>query len=439
LIMLGVTILLVALHGAHQATAQLNTCTGGKICIPIEQCPLFGSNSRATWTEATMNQFRARVCEREPTIDGWTKYKVCCEPPAPSEPRDGRKPGLDLLDLESCGMNRMHSNESVENNGTLGKLPWIALLKTSSGEYHCAGTLISKRYVLTTAFCIISKNLAFVQLRKKDCDERGACTLKPQDIPIERTIGHDSSNKPWLFNNIGLVRLALDASFNSDLLDLEGCGMNRMQNNETLGNNDNLGQLPWIASIKSSSGQHICGGSLISKRYVLTAAHCLGHNDLAFVQLRKKDCDESGVCTLAKEDIPIERTIGHDSYNKPVRSNDIGLVRLARDASFNSDVRPICLPMGPEYQTTASKYFVAPRGQDYASLNTDTIEITEVDLVTADQCQNRLNELIQMKRTIHESQICGLQSGRFDDCRNSGGPLTAVESFIDWILSNLEE
>uniref|UniRef100_A0A182I5A0 Uncharacterized protein n=2 Tax=Anopheles arabiensis TaxID=7173 RepID=A0A182I5A0_ANOAR len=70
--MLGVTILLIALHGAHQATAQFNKCTGGDICLPIEKCPLFGSNSRATWTEATMNQFRARVCEREPTIDGWT-------------------------------------------------------------------------------------------------------------------------------------------------------------------------------------------------------------------------------------------------------------------------------------------------------------------------------------------------------------------------------
>ncbi|XP_319994.5 phenoloxidase-activating factor 3 isoform X1 [Anopheles gambiae] len=341
--MLGVTILLVALHAAHQATAQLNTCTGGNICIPIEQCPLFGSNSRATWTEATMNQFRARACEREPTIDGWTKYKVCCEPPAPSEPKDGRKPGLDLLDLENCGMNRMNSNESVENNDTLGKLPWIALLKTSSGEYHCAGTLISKRYVLTTAFCIISKNLAFVQLRKKDCDERGACTLKPQDIPIERTIGHDSSNKPWLFNNIGLVR-------------------------------------------------------------------------------------------------------------------------LARDASFNSDVRPICLPMGPEYQTTDTKYFIVTRKEDYALLDTDAVAISEVHLVANEYCQSWL------WRTVHNSQLCAIELAPNDDCakpygasltaqarngrhvmygahafgmdictQNESTVYTRVESFVDWIVSNIEE
>ncbi|EAU75975.1 AGAP009219-PA [Anopheles gambiae str. PEST] len=120
--------------------------------------------------------------------------------------------------------------------------------------------------------------------------------------------------------------------------------------------------------------------------------------------------------------------------------------------------------MGPEYQTTESKYF------DHVTLDTDTIKITKVDMVTADQRQNRLNELVRRKPTIHESQICAFQSGGSDNCENSLGPLTAlgrngrhvqygiasygvnncdldnspsvytrVESFIDWILSNLEE
>lgn len=38
----------------------------------------------------------------------------------------------------------------------------------------------------------------------------------------------------------------------------------------------NLGEFPWmVLLLYNSSRKYGCGGSLISKRYVLTAAHCL--------------------------------------------------------------------------------------------------------------------------------------------------------------------
>lgn len=36
---------------------------------------------------------------------------------------------------------------------------------------------------------------------------------------------------------------------------------------------------PWMASLQYK-GQHFCGGSVITTRYVVTAAHCMEFGDL---------------------------------------------------------------------------------------------------------------------------------------------------------------
>lgn len=90
--------------------------------------------------------------------------------------------------------------------------PWIALLayQLNTGDapkFLCAGSLISVRYVITTAHCI-NEQLQFVRLGEYDLasDTDGAY---PLDVPIEQRILHEGYVANLILNDIALLRLAI--------------------------------------------------------------------------------------------------------------------------------------------------------------------------------------------------------------------------------------
>lgn len=42
------------------------------------------------------------------------------------------------------------------------------------------------------------------------------------------------------------------------------------------GDSETYGQWPWMVSLLNMRGSHYCGGVVVSERWILTAAHCLG-------------------------------------------------------------------------------------------------------------------------------------------------------------------
>ena len=57
---------------------------------------------------------------------------------------------------------------------------------------------------------------------------------------------------------------------------LESCGKVSVQQSRIIsGHNAKHGSWPWMASLWMNKRSHICGGSLINRRWVLTASHCV--------------------------------------------------------------------------------------------------------------------------------------------------------------------
>ncbi|XP_055607408.1 serine protease SP24D-like [Uranotaenia lowii] len=106
------------------------------------------------------------------------------------------------------------------------------------------------------------------------------------------------------------------------------------------GSNARAGQFPWQVALLRS-GRFICGGSLISNRWVLSAAHCV-HNRIS-VAPASEFTVLAGTINLYVGGTrrPVQRIIAHENYGS--FGNDVALLELSSAILNSTNVRPIAM------------------------------------------------------------------------------------------------
>ncbi|XP_057334005.1 transmembrane protease serine 11B-like [Microplitis mediator] len=116
------------------------------------------------------------------------------------------------------------------------------------------------------------------------------------------------------------------------------------------GHNADPGEWPWIAAL-FNAGRQVCGGSLISNRHILTAAHCVAHMnswDVARLTVRLGDYNIKTNTEIRHVERRVKRVVRHKGFDARTLYNDVALLTLNEPVEFSELIRPICLPTGSQ-------------------------------------------------------------------------------------------
>uniref|UniRef100_A0A452SLT8 tryptase n=1 Tax=Ursus americanus TaxID=9643 RepID=A0A452SLT8_URSAM len=238
---------------------------------------------------------------------------------------------------------------------------------------------------------------------------------------------------------LGAVSRERDSSFTSSpfsLVSQPGCGQRSMRIAGGLPAAER--KWPWQVSLQARD-RHMCGGSLIASRWVLTAAHCIigssshSHEEYT-VRLGDTHSHSHSKTTLV---VPVEDIVCHRFYDAKTLRHDIALVLLSFSVNYSSYIQPVCLPERAFHVESGTECWVAGWGCPTRDREADSLTVhlqeTKQLILHYKKCnQILLTRLGSLRNLVKKGMLCGYQDGKSLCKGDSGGPLVC-ELNATWV------
>ncbi|XP_011601076.1 serine protease 27 [Takifugu rubripes] len=221
------------------------------------------------------------------------------------------------------------------------------------------------------------------------------------------------------------------------------CGRPPLLENRIVGGADAAeGHWPWQVDVQTSSNGHICGGSIISEKWILSAAHCFPNPSDVSSYIIYVGRHQLNGFNFHDSSHRVRQVIVPSGYVEPHSGQDVALVELSTPITWSDYASPICLPSSGTLFPSGMQCYVTGWGNirdDVPLQGLGTLQEVQVPIISQSSCQEMYSLDPKDKVDILYDMICaGYQEGGKDSCQgDSGGPLVCQMVNGTWVQAGV--